>query len=162
MKIEELLKTMIEKDASDVHLKAGNVPMLRVKRSLVRTDFPALKSATAGRAALWGGVNGFLTVEMGSTEEVVGAVRQAIDALAGGGGFILSPVDNVRDDSPKAWENVRVLIDFSRGAETWTTVGANTNIIEASWVALADAFEYALLPSNGAMPQQDRQAASRR
>jgi len=75
------------------------------------TDLVALKSATAGRAALWGGVNGFLTVEMGSTDDVVGAVRQAIDALAPGGGFVLSPVDNVRDDSPKARENVRALID---------------------------------------------------
>jgi len=56
--------------------------------------------------------------------------------------------------------NVRVLIDFSQGAETWTTVGANTNIIEASWVALADAFEYALLPSNGAMTEQGPQVAS--
>ncbi|MGI8423972.1 MAG: citramalate synthase [Chloroflexota bacterium] len=38
----------------------------------------------------------------------------------------------------------RVLIDSSDGSATWTTVGASTNIIEASWLALADSFEYGL------------------
>jgi 2-isopropylmalate synthase len=36
----------------------------------------------------------------------------------------------------------RVLIDFADGERTWTTVGASTNIIEASWIALADSVEY--------------------
>ena len=30
----------------------------------------------------------------------------------------------------------RVLIDFADGERIWTTVGASTNIIEASWIAL--------------------------
>jgi 2-isopropylmalate synthase len=38
----------------------------------------------------------------------------------------------------------RVLIDTQRGTERWSTVGASTNIIEASWRALADAVEYGL------------------
>jgi 2-isopropylmalate synthase len=38
----------------------------------------------------------------------------------------------------------RVLIDFQRGNKRWSTVGASTNIIEASWRALADAVEYGL------------------
>jgi 2-isopropylmalate synthase len=41
--------------------------------------------------------------------------------------------------------NVRVLIDTKYGARRWSTVGASTNIIEASWRALADSMEYALL-----------------
>ncbi len=44
--------------------------------------------------------------------------------------------------------NVRVLIDTKNGSKRWSTVGASTNIIEASWRALADSLEYALL--NGA------------
>ena len=41
--------------------------------------------------------------------------------------------------------NVRVLIDTKNGdSSRWSTVGASTNIIEASWLALADAMEYAL------------------
>jgi 2-isopropylmalate synthase len=41
--------------------------------------------------------------------------------------------------------NTRVLIDFQSGGESWTTVGASTNIIDASWRALADSMEYALV-----------------
>ena len=37
---------------------------------------------------------------------------------------------------------VRVLIDSTDGERSWTTVGASTNIIEASWIALADGVEY--------------------
>jgi 2-isopropylmalate synthase len=38
----------------------------------------------------------------------------------------------------------RVLIDTQNGTQRWSTVGAGTNIIEASWVALADSVEYGL------------------
>ncbi len=41
----------------------------------------------------------------------------------------------------------RVMIDFHEqgSGHSWTTVGAHTNIIEASWRALIDSMEYALL-----------------
>ncbi len=38
----------------------------------------------------------------------------------------------------------RVLIDSQKGDRRWSTVGASTNIIEASWRALSDAVEYGL------------------
>jgi 2-isopropylmalate synthase len=41
----------------------------------------------------------------------------------------------------------RVLIDTRQGNKSWSTVGASANIIEASWQALADSMEYALLGS---------------
>jgi len=41
--------------------------------------------------------------------------------------------------------NTRVLIDFQSGTDVWTTVGANANIIEASWRALSDSMEYAIV-----------------
>ena len=37
---------------------------------------------------------------------------------------------------------VRVLIESSDSQERWRTVGSSTNIIEASWLALADSIEY--------------------
>ena len=40
---------------------------------------------------------------------------------------------------------VRVLIQSSDGRNDWGTVGSSTNIIEASWIALRDSYEYALL-----------------
>jgi 2-isopropylmalate synthase len=45
---------------------------------------------------------------------------------------------------------VRVLIDSAWGSRTWSTVGSSTNIIEASWQALADSLEYGLLNGFGA------------
>jgi 2-isopropylmalate synthase len=39
----------------------------------------------------------------------------------------------------------RVLIDSKSGTRRWSTVGASANIIEASWRALIDSMEYALL-----------------
>jgi 2-isopropylmalate synthase len=41
----------------------------------------------------------------------------------------------------------RVLIDSANHHRAWSTVGSSTNIIEASWLALADSLEYALLNS---------------
>jgi 2-isopropylmalate synthase len=40
---------------------------------------------------------------------------------------------------------IRVLITFQGGGHVWTTVGASTNIIDASWRALSDSLEYALV-----------------
>ena len=39
----------------------------------------------------------------------------------------------------------RVLIDSKNGTHAWSTVGASTNIIEASWRALSDSVEYGLM-----------------
>ena len=63
--------------------------------------------------ALWGGVSGAITVEQGTRAETESAVRRAMETLGWEGGFILSPVDNVRVDTPKAWDNTRALV------ETW-------------------------------------------
>ena len=47
---------------------------------------------------------------------------------------------------------VRVLIESSDGERIWTTVGASTDIIEASWLALADSLEYFLVKRAGWTP----------
>jgi 2-isopropylmalate synthase len=40
---------------------------------------------------------------------------------------------------------VRVLVESGDHRRRWSTVGCSTNVIEASWIALADAFEYAIV-----------------
>lgn len=72
-------------------------------------DLDAVKTELGGRVCLWGGVNGHLTVEQGSPEDVQGEVAAALQAL-GPDGFILSPVDNVRRDTPRTMHNVKALI----------------------------------------------------
>ena len=49
------------------------------------------------------------------------------------------------DSAAGAGASVRVLIESSDGDHFWRTVGASTDIIEASWLALNDALEYWLL-----------------
>jgi 2-isopropylmalate synthase len=44
----------------------------------------------------------------------------------------------------------RVLVDGGNGARRWSTVGASTNIIDASWQALADSIEYGLMVTEAA------------
>jgi hypothetical protein len=74
------------------------------------TDLREFKRKLNGKICMWGGVNGFVTVEMGSRDEIRTAVETAIDILAPGGGFILSPVDNIRDTSEEVWESVEFMI----------------------------------------------------
>ena len=40
---------------------------------------------------------------------------------------------------------VRVLVDSTDGERVWTTVGVDSNVIEASWQALMDSIQYGLL-----------------
>ncbi len=73
-------------------------------------DLEKLAGQARGKLCLWGGVNGHLTVERGSPKDVESEVRRAMQILAPQGGFILSPVDNVREDSPGIEANVKRLI----------------------------------------------------
>jgi hypothetical protein len=74
------------------------------------TNLAAIREATRGRLCLWGGVNGFVTVETGTEEDVRREVREAL-RLLGPSGLILSPVDNVKDPSERVGENVEALVD---------------------------------------------------
>ena len=51
----------------------------------------------------------------------------------------------ILEESIGTESQVRVLIESSDGVEEWTTVGSSANIIEASWLALADGLEYWLV-----------------
>ncbi len=51
----------------------------------------------------------------------------------------------ILEESIGTESQVRVLIESSDGVKEWRTVGSSTNIIEASWLALADSLEYWLL-----------------
>lgn len=51
----------------------------------------------------------------------------------------------ILEESIGTGSQVRVLIESSDGIDEWRTVGSSSNIIEASWLALADSLEYWLL-----------------
>jgi 2-isopropylmalate synthase len=50
----------------------------------------------------------------------------------------------ILDTQAATGARTRVLIESTDGTRYWTTVGSSTDIIEASWLALADALEYSL------------------
>lgn len=54
----------------------------------------------------------------------------------------------VVDGSAATAANVRVLIESTDGKDIWTTVGASTDIINASVTALIDSLEYKLMKDN--------------
>lgn len=54
----------------------------------------------------------------------------------------------VVDGSAATAANVRVLIESTDGKDIWTTVGASTDIINASVTALIDSIEYKLMKDN--------------
>ena len=74
------------------------------------TDLARMGAELKGKVCTWGGVNAFVTVEQGTRDAIDAEVRHAIDSL-GPEGFILSPVDNIRDPSDEVWENVLALIE---------------------------------------------------
>ena len=51
----------------------------------------------------------------------------------------------ILEESSGTESQVRVLIESGDGQKQWRTVGSSTNIIEASWLALADSLEYWLI-----------------
>jgi len=76
------------------------------------TDLNLVKMEFAERGrAIWGGVSGAVTVEQGTAEDTKKAVEHALRVLGEGGGFILSPVDNVREDTENARRNTQAFID---------------------------------------------------
>ena len=51
---------------------------------------------------------------------------------------------------------VRVVIETRDGADVWGTVGVSENVVEASWLALVDSFEYKLFKDAEGTPAENR------
>ncbi|HAK68426.1 MAG TPA: citramalate synthase [Treponema sp.] len=51
----------------------------------------------------------------------------------------------VLDGKSATASRVRVLIESSDGSDSWTTMGVSCDVVEASWMALVDSFEYKLI-----------------
>jgi uroporphyrinogen-III decarboxylase len=103
----------------DLILEAG-VDVLMGVDPLQRADGDALavmRDRLGGKVCLWGGINGAITVEDGGEEDVRAAVGHALQVMRGVNGFVLSPVDNITEITPKAWRNIDVLIKAWRSFE---------------------------------------------
>ncbi|MGB0678111.1 MAG: citramalate synthase [Polyangiales bacterium] len=94
----------------------------------------------------------------GATEHTAADGNGPVSALAGALRKALAPVwpavadialcdykVRILEASAGTEARIRVLITLRHGARQWRTVGASTNIIEASLIALVDGLEYGLL-----------------
>jgi 2-isopropylmalate synthase len=63
---------------------------------------------------------------------------------------IKSRIDS--NDSAASASIVRVFVESGDGESLWRTMGASTDIIQASWQALLDAFEYYILRNSDGLP----------
>ncbi len=75
-------------------------------------DLKHAKESVGDHVCLWGGVNSALTLGSGTRQDVEKAVAEAIRTLAPGGGFILSAIDQLFEDT--RWDNVLTMIDAWR------------------------------------------------
>jgi hypothetical protein len=93
----------------DLFVKAGVDALIGIDP--YEWDLELTKQTVGRKLCLWGGVNGHLTIEQGDPQQVRREVRSSLEILSPGGGFILSPVDNVRETTPTSNQNVKTLID---------------------------------------------------
>lgn len=84
------------------------------------------KRRIGNRVCLWGGVNAYWDIMHGSVERVREAVREAIEAGAPGGGYVLSTADSIYEPCPL--ENVREF--FRAGREFGRYSPANSATID--------------------------------
>jgi uroporphyrinogen-III decarboxylase len=79
-------------------------------------DLDRVKRRTRGRMCLYGGLNSAVSMREWEPDEISRAVGQAIEALAPGGGYVLSVVDSMYSDA--RWENFVALV------EEWRRLGS--------------------------------------
>lgn len=77
-----------------------------------RKDFARMKNEVGDKLCLWGGVNSYLTLGMGTRKQIEEEVTEAIRTLAPGGGYILSAFDFIPVYA--RWKNIEHMIKVWR------------------------------------------------
>ncbi len=96
-------------------------------------------------------VDGVMAVTAGEGDGPVhaldGALRNALERFYPAVAHIRLTDFKVRvlDSKSATAAKVRVLIESTDGEEAWSTIGVSSDLIEASWIALVDSFEYKLI-----------------
>jgi len=74
-----------------------------------REDMAFLKREIGDRVTLWGGVETTYTLNEGTPDDCRKVIKEAIETLAGGGGFVIMPTAYAMYDAPE--ENVRAAVE---------------------------------------------------
>jgi len=119
------------------------------REGIVAVEGSELDLSTEATVKLW--IDEERIAAVGEGNGPVNALDAALRAALGGRYPQLDRIHltdfkvRVLDSSADTGAVTRVLIDSSNGEHTWTTIGVSSNIIEASWMALIDAFVFGLL-----------------
>ena len=108
---------------------------------LTCTAFAQIKIGVEGEMAITAGEGD------GPVHALDVALRKALEKFYPGVREIRLTDFKVRvlDSRSATAAKVRVLIESTDGENVWTTVGVSTDLIEASWLALVDSFEFKLI-----------------
>jgi len=74
-----------------------------------RINLKQLKEKVKNKICLFGGINAPITIGKGTKEQIEKAVKNAVNDLSPGGGFILSAIDTLEEWFP--WGNIEYMID---------------------------------------------------
>jgi uroporphyrinogen decarboxylase len=96
-------------DVIDDLREIGVAALNPVQTTAAGMDPRRLKAEFGDRTAFWGGIDTMRVLNRGSTADVRREVRDKLDALAPGGGYLLNPTHNVQPDVPV--ENLLAMIE---------------------------------------------------
>lgn len=114
-------------------------------------EFPRISDGQCAFAQVKLDVDGKVAVTAGEGDGPVNALDEALRTALDDFYPCVSSVRltdykvRVLDGKSATASKVRVLIESSDGVETWTTMGVSSDIMEASYIALVDSFEYKLI-----------------
>lgn len=128
-------------------------------------DFKLLLGGGTGNADSWSAI---VKITAGGNDEICAAEGDgpvnALDLAAHNALHTAFPfIDRVKmvdikaridsNDRAASASIVRVFVESGDGESVWRTTGASTDIIDASWQALLDSFEYYILRTAGKLPE---------
>jgi len=87
-----------------------------VQTSAAGMDPAALKAAAGDRLTFWGAIDTQTLLRTGTPDEVAASMRETIDTLGAGGGYVVAPAHNIQDDVPP--ENIAAMVEAVRRLET--------------------------------------------
>jgi uroporphyrinogen decarboxylase len=96
-------------DLIEEYIEIGMDALNPVQVSAAGMSPQSLKQRFGDRIAFWGGIDTQSVLPKGRPEDVRQAVRETIQVMAKGGGYVLSAVHNVQDDVPP--ENIWAMLD---------------------------------------------------
>ncbi|MEY4606643.1 MAG: citramalate synthase [Ilumatobacteraceae bacterium] len=148
---------LLMRRASGWHPSYFRVESMRV----ITDELPSGDFTTEATVKVWvgpDGIDGASAQRHVFTAEGNGPVNAIDTALRSALAAVYPSLDRVHltdykvrilDGATATGAVTRVLIDFTNGERSWTTIGVSTNIIEASWRALEDGLVFGLLHETG-------------